>query len=86
MRLQIRLGQQSSVTTPFAVVVSLIEHIQIKGRGGAATGATTDTAAPVAATNVYVRGALGWRMVAHHASAVPPNSLDAMSDAPKVLH
>lgn len=86
MRLHIRLGQQSTVTTPFAVVVSLIEHIQIKERGGVATGATTDTTAPVAATNVYVRGALGWRMVAHHASAVPPNSLDAMSDAPKVLH
>lgn len=80
-RLRIELGRQSTVATPFAVLVSLIEHIRIKDQEG--------TTAPVAATNVFVRGALGWRLVAHHASAVPPNSLDALdatNDAPKVLH
>jgi hypothetical protein len=40
--------------------------------------------APVVATNVYVRSALGWRMVLHHASLTPP---DAGTDAPrKTLH
>ena len=80
-RLRIELGRQSTVATPFAVLVSVIEHICIKDQEGAT--------APVAATNVFVRGALGWRLVAHHASAVPPNSLDAfdsLNEAPKVLH
>lgn len=74
-QLEVRLLQQQVVTTPFAVVHTLIEVIQVRGREG--------NTAPVAATNVYVRGALGWRMVAHHASPVPPDSL---VEAPKVLH
>jgi hypothetical protein len=37
----------------------------------------------VAATNCYMRGALGWRMVAHHGSVVPPDSL---TEPPKTLH
>jgi ketosteroid isomerase-like protein len=80
-RLRIELARHSTVTTPFAVLVSVIEHIGIHNQQG--------TSAPVAATNVFVRGALGWRLVAHHASAVPPNSLDefdGLNDAPKVLH
>jgi len=38
---------------------------------------------PVVATNVYLRGPLGWRMLVHHASPAPP---EAMSDTPKILH
>jgi hypothetical protein len=52
-----------------------LEHISNRGE--------EKLSAPVAATNVYVRGALGWRMVAHHASPVPPNSIP---DAPRTLH
>lgn len=74
-QLSVRILQQQAVTTPFAVIHTLIESIQIRGREGAT--------APVAATNVYVRGAIGWRMVAHHASPIPPDSL---VEAPKVLH
>jgi hypothetical protein len=37
----------------------------------------------VVATNVYVRSAAGWRMVAHHASAVPPTSIN---DDSRILH
>ena len=74
-KLRVRLSQQTAVTTPFAVVSTLLEHI--------ATRDEENLSAPVAATNVYVRGALGWRMVAHHASPVPPNSI---GEPPRILH
>ena len=74
-RLRVRLSQQTSVTTPFAMVSTLLEHI--------ATVDNENVSAPVAATNVYVRGPLGWRMVAHHASPVPPSSV---GEAPRILH
>jgi ketosteroid isomerase-like protein len=80
-KLEVRLSVPTVVTTPFAVVHSLIEHIRVQTGRGVGEGAINQ--APVAATNIYVRGALGWRMVAHHSSPVPPDSL---SEAPKVLH
>jgi len=74
-KLQVRLSQQKTVTTPFAVVSTLLEHIASVDDG--------NFSAPVAATNIYVRGPLGWRMVAHHASPVPPNSVGEES---RILH
>jgi ketosteroid isomerase-like protein len=74
-KLRVRLSQQTSVTTPFSMVSTLIQHIANQG--------DENLNAPVAATNVYVRGALGWRMVAHHASPVPP---DSIPEAPRTLH
>ena len=74
-RLRVRLSQQTAVSTPFAMVSTLMEHI--------GTADNENLSAPVAATNVYVRGALGWRMVAHHASPVPPSSV---AEAPRTLH
>jgi ketosteroid isomerase-like protein len=74
-KLRVRLSQQTAVTTPFAMVSTLLEHI--------ATVDNESMSAPVAATNIYVRGALGWRMVAHHASPVPP---DSVGEAPRILH
>ena len=74
-RLKVRMSQQTTVTTPFAMISTVLEHF--------ATLDDENLSAPVAATNVYVRGALGWRMVAHHASPVPPNSI---GEAPRTLH
>ena len=74
-RLRVRLSQQTTVSTPFAMISMLLEHI--------ATADNENLNAPVAATNIYVRGALGWRMVAHHASPVPPSSI---AEAPRTLH
>jgi len=74
-KLKVRLSQQTAITTPFAMISTVLEHI--------ATADDESLSAPVAATNVYVRGALGWRMVAHHASPVPPNSI---TEAPRILH
>jgi hypothetical protein len=56
-------------------VHSVIEQISVIGQ--------KHLAAPVVATNVYIRGALGWRMIVHHSSPVPPSSI---GDAPQVLH
>jgi len=75
MRLKLRLSQTTSVSTPFAVVSTVLEHFT--------TLDDQAVSAPVAATNVYARGALGWRMVAHHASAVPPVSV---GDESRILH
>jgi ketosteroid isomerase-like protein len=74
-RLRVRLSQQTTVSTPFAIISTLLEHF--------ATLDDQNLSAPVAATNIYVRGALGWRMVAHHASPVPPSSI---AEAPRILH
>lgn len=74
-RLKVQLLALSTVHNPFAAVHSVIEHI--------VTADGKRPATPLAATNVYVRGALGWRMIVHHASAVPPGSI---GEAPQVLH
>lgn len=75
MRLKLRVSQSTSVSTPFAVVSTVLEHFS--------TPNDQAVAAPVVATNVYVRGPAGWRMVAHHASAVPPTN---PGDDSRVLH
>lgn len=74
-RLKVQLLALSTVHAPFTAVHSIIEQIGVVGQ--------KHLAAPVVATNVYIRGALGWRMIVHHASPVPPNSI---GDAPQVLH
>jgi ketosteroid isomerase-like protein len=74
-QLGIELTQLTKLSTPFVVCHSFIALIHVRAQQG--------VTAPVAVTNVYVKGASGWRMVAHHASPVPPDSLD---EAPKVLH
>jgi uncharacterized protein (TIGR02246 family) len=73
-KLQVQLSTPTVMHTPFTAVHSLIERISVAGM--------EETRAPVVATNVYVRGPLGWRMIVHHASAAPPSA----PEAPKVLH
>ncbi|MDP2108483.1 MAG: nuclear transport factor 2 family protein [Rhodocyclaceae bacterium] len=74
-RLKVQLLALSTVPGPFTAVHSLIEQLGVVG--------DKRLAAPVVATNVYVRGAFGWRMIVHHASPVPPSSI---GDAPQILH
>lgn len=40
----------------------------------------------VVATNVYLKTAQGWRMVAHHASPGTATEVQEASASPKVLH
>jgi ketosteroid isomerase-like protein len=74
-RMTLHISQQHQCVTPFAVISHVLERFGQEGE--------ENLSAPVAATNIYTRGALGWRMVAHHASPVPPDSVDA---SPRMLH
>lgn len=57
-------------------VHNLHEQIRMKGHEAGQTS-------PVLATNVYIRGALGWRLLVHHASPTPP---EPPSEISKTLH
>ncbi|MCX7897761.1 MAG: nuclear transport factor 2 family protein [Rhodocyclaceae bacterium] len=74
-RLLVERMALTAIPGPFVTVHSLIEQITLRGE--------KHLAAPVVATNIYQRGAYGWRMIVHHASPVPP---DAVGDMPDVLH
>jgi ketosteroid isomerase-like protein len=70
-----RVTQKNVVATPFAVVSSVVLHVSTRNN---------DTMrAPLAATNVFARGPMGWRIVAHHSSVLPPNSV---GEEAKTLH
>ncbi len=63
-----------------SAVHNLVERIELNLQEGTQV-------AYVLATNVYMRTAQGWRMVAHHASPGTPQELLAHVDAlPSVLH
>jgi len=40
----------------------------------------------VFATNVFLKGPLGWRLILHHASLAPQDSVVAAAGSPKLLH
>ena len=65
--------------THACAVHSVLEHIRLTTAQGPQTGW-------VVATNVYVKTAQGWRLVAHHAS--PGSAREALewADAASVLH
>ena len=57
----------------------LIERVQVQSPKGTRE-------AWVIATNVYLKTAQGWRLVAHHASPGTPSELQEVSERPQVLH
>jgi ketosteroid isomerase-like protein len=62
-----------------SAVHSVLEHIQIMTTEG-------PQSAWVVATNVYLKGAQGWRLVAHHASPGSPREVQEIVEAAAVLH
>jgi ketosteroid isomerase-like protein len=60
-------------------VHSVLERVQVMTNEG-------PQAAWVVATNVYVKTALGWRMVAHHASPGSAGEVQEVGETPAVLH
>ena len=60
-------------------VHSVLERVQVMTDEG-------PQSAWVVATNVYLKTALGWRMVAHHASPGSANEVQEIGEAPAVLH
>lgn len=74
-KFNLQVVQQTAIVTPSAVITHVLEHFSQIGE--------ESLVAPVVATNIYTRGVLGWRMVGHHASPAPPDSL---AEVPTVLH
>jgi ketosteroid isomerase-like protein len=73
-----RLRDQHHVHGMMLAVHSVYEHIEVEGEA-TVRGATI-------ATNIYVRTERGWRMVVHHASAVPASAPKVSRVVPKTLH
>ena len=67
------------VTTHASAVHSVLEHVRMMTEEGPREGW-------VVATNVYVKTAQGWRMVAHHASPGAPGEVQEMIESASVLH
>ena len=57
----------------------VVERVTIAGADG-------ERSAWVLATNVYLKTAQGWRMVAHHASPGSQTELQEIHEQPQVLH
>jgi uncharacterized protein (TIGR02246 family) len=62
-----------------SAVHNLVERIELRSTEGLRTGF-------VVATNVYIKTAQGWRMVAHHASPGTAQETPEIAEAPSVLH
>ena len=76
-RVRVEVGQAVTSAGAMMAMHCVIERVGADGPG--------QRSATLAATNVYVRGADGWRMVLHHASPVPELS-DFGEQAPRVVH
>jgi ketosteroid isomerase-like protein len=71
-----RLHKLETITS---AVHNLIERVEIYTADGAQIAFVTST-------NVYMRTAQGWRMVAHHASPGTPPEIHSDIDTPTILH
>lgn len=68
MRMHFRIHTISAIVNPFTAIHSLVEQIVIEGEDATGT--------PIVATNIFLRGPLGWRLAVHHASPAPPESAE----------
>ena len=78
--MRVRITQQVVIAGVMLEVHSVHENITVTGE--------KQPRPPMVATNVYLRTAAGWRMIAHHASPAPG---EAAAEAPppatpKILH
>ncbi|WP_280153744.1 nuclear transport factor 2 family protein [Piscinibacter sp. XHJ-5] len=62
-----------------SAVHNVLERVQVMGSDG-------PQAAWVIATNVYLKGAQGWRLVCHHASPGTPRELQEVIETATTLH
>lgn len=83
---RLHIGTSRSVrwTSMLMSVHNVIEHITIDGDrpGETAEGGTLT----LAATNVLLRGANGWRFLSHHSSAIQEQNDNEANGGPRVLH
>lgn len=78
VRLQIQTSHCVVSANMLLTVHNLIEHVAVEG--------DERHHPPMVATNVYSRGALGWRLVMHHASPMPDIQQAGGSGGPRVVH
>jgi ketosteroid isomerase-like protein len=78
-RVGVQLGSVRRIVTLSTAVHGVMEHVRIHTEQGMRSGW-------VMATNVYLKTALGWRMVAHHASPGHAEPVMELADIPSVLH
>lgn len=76
-RARLHVTQQVAIAGPVVAVHSLHENFSRPGE--------QRPLQPVVATNVYLRTAAGWRMIAHHGSPAPGQA-EAPRESPKILH
>jgi uncharacterized protein (TIGR02246 family) len=77
-RLTVHVGQVQALQSMMMVTHSVHEFIAARGE--------SRPAAPVVATNVYMRSGNGWKMVMHHASPSPKLERSSAVARPKTLH
>jgi uncharacterized protein (TIGR02246 family) len=79
-QLRIQVSEQVAITGVMFAVRSVHESISVAGN--------PRQRGLVAATNVYLRTAAGWRMIVHHASPTPAKEQPAVprGASPKILH
>ena len=77
-RLKINISQPVVSSGTMMAIHSVLEHVQVEG--------DNDLHSPIVATNVFMRGPLGWRMVAHHASPTPDMAPLNDPDTPLIVH
>lgn len=78
-RLTVHVGQLQALQSMMMVTHSVHEFISARGE--------SRPAAPVVATNVYMRSGNGWKMVMHHASPSPKlERSSSTASRPKTLH
>ena len=75
-RARVTIEQQVALTGMMLAVHSVFERFVIPQ-------ASPSAAAPIIATNVYLRTAAGWRMIVHHASPAPAQPQNAPRGRPQ---
>ncbi len=76
-RARLHVTQQLAIAGSMVAVHSLHENFSVPGEKRALQ--------PVVATNVYLRTAAGWCMIAHHGSPAP-GAAEPPPPQPKILH
>jgi len=76
-RLKFELTNELTMQGMMLSVHSVHENIRIQGE---------QKSVQVVSTNIYIRTAGGWRMIVHHASAVPQQAAPVTPEPPKILH
>lgn len=77
-KLEIRIMEGVTQNHMMVAVHSVLEFVNIRG--------DKQLNPPMIATNMYIRGPDGWRMVLHHASPVPDERPMHAQDGPRTVH